>query len=237
MLNRLVNLNKNAWLLIVTVAALLSALAMVALGRISTSGMDSVIPVANQSIAASADVSPFPVIDLSRGSPSAPVVVMLCTDFQCEHCQQFALTLEPQIEQLYIATGKVYWRYKFTTGFGTESRRANLAAACAAEQGQFWQYYYLLMQQHASPRINDLPLKKLQDLAQQLGLDMDKFNDSFMSNKFADWVDRDNAEIRALGVNETPTFFINGTRKAGAKDLPELQAIIDPLLESSSKAK
>ena len=143
--------------------------------------------------------------------------------------------MEKQLEATYVDTGKVRLIYKFIIGWGEESLRADEAAASAAEQGYFWPYYFALMEQGASPTAEDLPVEKLQGLAQQLGLDMNKFNASLLSRKHEAKVRQDDAEGRALGVTGTPTLFINGIKQDGAASLKVLQDIIDPMLQKSGK--
>lgn len=181
-------------------------------------------------------IATLPSANFSKGSPNAKVIMIEYTDFQCSHCQIFALTVEKELEAAYVDTGKVLLIYKFIAGFGEESWQANLAAATAGEQGQFWPYFDLLMQLRASPSVQgDLSAEKLTALAQQLGLDMPKFSDSLLSKKYAAFIDQQDAEARALGVNSTPTFFINGIKQAGAAKLEDLQKIIDPLLAEQAK--
>ena len=186
--------------------------------------------------------SPSPIISIpsideamSKGSPNAPVTIIVYSDFQCTHCQRFALTVEKELEAAYIDTGRVRLVYKFIVGWADESLRADEAAACAAEQGQFWPYYFLLMEQHTSPTVDDLPVEKLQDLAQQLGLDMNKFNASLLSGKYEALVNQQHEEGIALGVTGTPTFFINGVKKLGAGSLEVLQDVIDPMLQKGGQ--
>jgi protein-disulfide isomerase len=187
-------------------------------------------------IATTPPVAVLPVSSLSKGSLNAPVTIIEYSDFQCAHCQEFAMTVEKELEATYINTGKARLIYKFIAGFGAESREANLAAAAAAEQGQFWPYYELLMQLRASPSVNgDITDEKLITLAAKLNLDIQKFSDSLLNSKYAAYVDKDDADGRAMGIDSTPTFFINGIKKAGAKSLQDLQNIIDPILEKLSQ--
>ena len=139
--------------------------------------------------------------------------------------------MEKELEAVYVETGKVRLVLKFITAFEKSARRANIAAACAAEQDRFWPYYYLLMLQRASPKVDDLSNEKLRGLAETLGLNMETFNNSLFYAKFAAFVDQSDADGRALGVNSTPTFFINGIKQEGAKNLTDLQKIIDPMLK------
>ncbi len=178
---------------------------------------------------------PVPISGKSKGSPNAPVTIIDYSDFQCSHCQEFALTIEKQLQTAYIDTGKVLFIYKHIIAYGEESQLAAEASEAAAEQGKFWPYYDLLMQARASTKTDDLPISKLQSLAQQVGLDMETFNASLQSHKYREKVLQEDAEGRALGVTAVPTFFINGIKKDGASSFEELQVIIDDILEKSSK--
>lgn len=237
-----------------TLAAILMAVIMVVLGRVSLPQAAGIPPSILQSSAAlpvspavpptapvqttappsstPGTVSPVPRDSLvtSKGSANAPITIIEYSDFQCGHCQQFAIMVEPELEAAYVNTGKVQVIYHFMNVYDAESQLANEAAACAAEQGQFWLYYYMLMQLRTSPTKEDLSIEVLQGLAQQWGFDMDKFNNSLLSHKFADLVKQEDAAGREQGVTGTPTFFINGIRKDGALALADLQAIIDPML-------
>jgi protein-disulfide isomerase len=128
----------------------------------------------------------------------------------------------------------VYFIFRFINLFGEDSQRINEAAACAAEQDEFWPYYYLLMQQRASPKQNDLSVEKLESLAQQLGLDMTMFKASLESGKYGAVVRQDDQEGRGSGVIGTPTFFINGTKIEGTRSLQEFRDIVDPLLQRTA---
>lgn len=164
------------------------------------------------------------------GSPVAPVKILMFSGFDCHRCHDFAMTVEKDLETQYIETGKVYLTYKFVL-FNEEYLVTDEAAACAAEQSQFWPYYNLLMQQKIPITITGLPVEKLQGLAQQLGLDMEKFNNSLLSGKYEGLIRQIDQERKNLKLTGTPTFYINGTKLTGAVTLADLQKIIDPLLE------
>ena len=179
-------------------------------------------------------VSPVSKTDIyrnSKGSPDAPVTIIEYADFQCYYCQQFAINIEPQLEKLYIATGKVRLVYRHFVIYEDESWKAAEASECASEQSQFWPYYNALMRFRASPQTEDLSVLRLESLAQQLGLDMTLFKSSLESGKYKARVIQDDAEGRALGIAGTPTFFINGVRLNGATSIQALQRIIDPILD------
>ncbi len=177
----------------------------------------------------------LPTSGNSKGAPNAPVTIVNYSDYQCGHCQQFALTTEKELERTYVATGKVRMVFKHFIVFGDESMLAAQASECAAEQGKFWPYHDLLMQIRASPNVEDLTLAKLQSVAQQVGLNMETFNKSLESGKFKAKVTEDDAEGKAAGVTGTPTFFVNGIKAVGAPPLEEFQRVIEALLGSSAR--
>lgn len=236
------------YFLAATVTGILIAVIMVIPGRTALShtfSPNSVNPSSATPILSgtTTPITPGLTIDnFSKGAFSAPVTILEYSDFQCPNCQHFAMTVGKKFDNTYVDTGKVQLTYKFMIGWGEESLRANEAAACAAEQGQYWAYYYLLMQQHASNEVDDLSVEKLQGLAQELTLDMNTFNDSLLSHKFEAYVRQDDAEGRATGVTQGPTFFIkepkqegNGIKQEGALSLDVLQRIIDPILANIVK--
>jgi protein-disulfide isomerase len=179
----------------------------------------------------------------SLGSPDAPVVLTEFAEFQCTICQAFYAGTEQEIREKLVDTGKVRFVFKHFVMYGEESMEAALASEAAAEQGKFWEYHDLLMEQRASPKEEDLSTEKLQALAEQLGLDMDKFNASFLSGKHKEQIDKEFRQGRAMGVEGTPTYFVHGgageglTRSAkGNLSFDSFKELVDALI-SESKAE
>src|SRR5919202_869771 len=75
-----------------------------------------------------------------KGSPTAPVEIIEFADYQCPFCQTFATLQMPTIDERLIQTGRLRWRYRdFPLQQHPFSRLAAHSAACADEQGKFWQ--------------------------------------------------------------------------------------------------
>lgn len=214
-----------------TLNAVIIASIFITLGWVSGSGELTPSP---PSLPSPTTSPPVVISGKSKGLPNAPVIIINYSDFQCGHCQQFTLTIEKQLETAYIDTGKVLFIYKHIIAYDEESQLAAEASEAAAEQDKFWPYHDLLMQARASTKTDDLPISKLQSLAQQVGLDMETFNASLESGKYREKVLQEDTEGRALGVTAIPTFFINGIKKDGASSFEELQIIIDDILRKSS---
>ena len=75
------------------------------------------------------------------GNANAPVEVTEFGDFECPACGHFATLTEPDIRKRYVSTGKVLWRFvDFPLTMHRNTWHASRAAACADEQGKFWEY-------------------------------------------------------------------------------------------------
>jgi len=149
------------------------------------------------------------------GSEAAPVEVVEYADFQCPHCGEFAVLQLPTIREQLIATGKVRWRLRdFPLGGFPWSRVSALAAQCAGEQGKFWPMAdTLFLTQSEWGRSSRNPSGFFRDLARGLGLDRDKYDACVASQRYAGRIEASYQEGIALGVQGTPTFFVNGRLK------------------------
>lgn len=96
------------------------------------------------------------------------------------------------------------------------------AALCADAQGKFWEYHDRLFDNQRS-----LSPEAYRKFAQELGLDQKAFGECLDSGKFRDSIARDYQAGERLGVNATPTFFINGRYLSGAQPFEAFQSILD----------
>lgn len=149
-----------------------------------------------------------PVYDISiegfpmQGSPDAPVTIVEFSDFECAYCSQ----LSPIMNQLLAVFDnklKVVFRH-FPLPVHRHAQKAHEASECAGAQGKFWEYRDLLFE-----NFDKLEKEDLIAYAQKLDLDLEKFKRDLDSGKFADRVHQDIREGRRLGVNSTPSIFVN----------------------------
>jgi len=99
---------------------------------------------------------------------------------------------------------------------------AHMAAMAAGEQGKFWEFHDKLFKNQ--PKIQR-PF--LLQYAQELGLDMKRFQHSLEVEQAKPLIDADQAEAKALGVTGTPAFFVNGRYLSGAKPFDEFAQVIN----------
>jgi protein-disulfide isomerase len=169
--------------------------------------------------AASAFPSEIQKIDVAdhprSGNPNAPVVLVEFACFECPFCAHLA----PQLEGLEARFGdKVAHYYKF---FPVRSHprgvQAALAGLAAHRQGKFWKMARLLFANRA-----DLEDADLADYAERAGLDLAKYKADIADPASMKVIEKDKLEGMRLGVEGTPTFFVNGKLFHGQADFEEI---------------
>ena len=106
------------------------------------------------------------------GDPNAPVQLIEFSDFGCGYCRRFHEEIWPVLEQEYVATGKVYWKYMpMILGIFPNAMEAAQAGECAAEQGSFTEMQDRLFAEQAMWKRSDDPMTDLEAMAGDLGLD------------------------------------------------------------------
>lgn len=169
---------------------------------------------------------------LSLGDANAPVTIDVFEDFQCPACRNFTESTEPLVIQNLVATGKaryVFHNYPFldNQSAGKESDQAANASMCANEQGKFWEMHSILFANWNGENQGTFNDRRLQAMAESIGLDMDAFNSCFSANKYEAEIQADFDLGEQMGVSGTPTVFVNGQRVGGANTVASYQEIAD----------
>jgi protein-disulfide isomerase len=176
-----------------------------------------------------------PVFDIAiddrpwRGAANAPVTIVQFTDYECPSCA----TAHPVLEELVKEFGdkvKLVSR-NYPLDQHKHAFKAAEAAEAAREQGKYWEYAAILFKNQKA-----LEVDKLKEYAGQLGLDRKIFDAALDSGKFADKVKRDLADGDKIGVDSTPTVFING-RKARDKSREALKMALEAALKDTPRRK
>ena len=156
---------------------------------------------------------------LSVGEANASATIDVFEDFQCPACQFFTESIEPLVIENLVATGKaryVFHNYPFLDGNGAgssgESDQAANAAMCANEQGKFWEMHSILYANWNGENRGAFNDRRLQAMAESIGLDTDAFNACFDANKYEAEIQADFDLGEQMGVTGTPTVFVNGVR-------------------------
>jgi protein-disulfide isomerase len=182
--------------------------------------------IADMNVDPFAEVSKKLVLDgwPSKGRPDAPITIVEFGDFQCPNCRQ----LDTLLRQLLPEFPEVRLVFK---DFPLESihpwaMTASLVGRCAYQQSAdgFWKLHDLIYdnQDHITP---DTAYDKLLDLGKDAGLDPDKLRTCVADPQTTESVRKSIAEGVSVGVNGTPTSFVNGRTVVGANE-PTLRQYI-----------
>ena len=131
-------------------------------------------------------------------------------DFQCSHCAQFAVGIGKQIKKDFVETGKIRFVFRHFPFIGEESFRAAEATECAADQNKFWEYHDTVFENWKGANEGHFSDGNLKLFASSLQLDRGAFDACFDSRKYLGKVEADLRRGEQLGVQGTPTLFLNG---------------------------
>lgn len=168
-----------------------------------------------------------------EGSPDALITIVKFSDFQCPSCKSGALTLHPLRYRYGSKLRIVYKQYPLDNACNPEIKnpmhpvacQAARIALCASKQDKFKAVYEKFFDQQPALVGNGTTT-----LAQQAGADLSSI-ETCLKEPWADQVIiRDVEEAKALGVESTPTFFVNGRQVRGAIPTSTWIKIIDRLL-------
>ncbi len=162
--------------------------------------------------------------DPDWGIEDAKLVIVEFGDFQCPYCLQ-SYPIIKRLQEEYQNQIKFIYRDFPNIAAHPDSINAALAADCAYEQNQYWPY-----QDKIFDNQNNLSLENLKLLAAQIGLNLSQFNDCLDNKKYITEIQDDMQAGLKLGVNGTPTFYINGIKVPGVIPYDTFKLIIDKSL-------
>ena len=159
--------------------------------------------------------------DHIRGNTNAPITIVEYSDLECPFCKTFHATMK----QTLIEYGdQVRWIFKH---FPLDQRHPKAdkeaeAAECAHEQGKFWEFHDQIYQNQGR-----MGAALYTEIAQKLGLDMDKFNSCVETGKYRAEIQEDFSQGSQAGISGTPGFLINGIPLIGAHPFQNFQQVIE----------
>lgn len=170
--------------------------------------------------------------DHIKGSKEAKVLIFEYADFQCPACAEASNLMSKLVDKY---EGKVALIYRHFPLPGHNNAKAAAAAAEAAgKQGKFWEMNKALYSnQFAWTNETTNRDQLFADYANEIGLDMDKYNTDIKSDQIAQKIKFDTALAKLENVNETPTFIIDGEKISS--DLWSNQTELYKLIDSKLK--
>ncbi len=157
-----------------------------------------------------------PVRDHVFGPMDAPYEIVEYGDFQCPFCSKASGVIQEVKEQLGDELRYV-WRHAPLVDQHPNALAGAEAAEAAGLQGYFWEYERGLFADQENQRPSDIVR-----LAENLGLDVPRFERDLQSAAVAARVRDDILDAEAMRIDSVPTFFINGRRHVGPYDARSL---------------
>lgn len=164
-----------------------------------------------------------------RGPADAPIQMVEFSDFECPACRY----AEGPLRQIFtIYAGKLHFVFKdFPLRMHPWAKPAAAAAECAGRQGKFWEYHDRLYD-NQDQWTNDKADDFLAGYAKDLKLDLPAWRACLKDPSVAASYEKDIKDGDDAWVGSTPTFFINGRRFVGGKQLSELGTLyMDSILK------
>ncbi|KZL29316.1 DsbA family protein [Pseudovibrio sp. WM33] len=167
-----------------------------------------------------------PLGDKVIGKADAPVTVIEYASLTCGHCANFHNTTYKELKKKYIDTGKVRFIFR-EFPLDTVAAAGFMLARCAPED-KYFDIMSLMFEQQRSWAFTNDPYSALLNMGKQLGFTEEAVKACLTNQEILDGV----TEVRdygsdTLGVDSTPTFFINGEKVSGALSLEEFSKYVD----------
>jgi len=164
------------------------------------------------------------------GDKNAKVTLVEFGDYQCPFCASLNPTLEKIVND-YKGNKDFNFVYRdFPLPQHQFAKLSAEAALSAGDQGKYWEMHNLIYDNQNTWVGTSSPMDIFTGYAQNLGLDVNKFQTAVKANQFQDQIRDDLDDAAALGVNSTPTLYLNG-EKISATNYDGLKALIDEALK------
>jgi protein-disulfide isomerase len=163
--------------------------------------------------------------DVVFGDLNAPITIIEYSSFNCYHCIKMHKNIMKKLEDEYIDTNKVKFVHRAIVNQRTIF--AKMLQHCINKKDSL-KLTSDLFNTSGEWTYSENILEQLQILYSKYGMDKDNFDKCIENKKLGQSIiDNQNLSVRALGINSTPTFFINNERFVGSRSFNEIKNIID----------
>lgn len=187
-------------------------------------------PVNGTKLASAGEIT---ATDNSRGPADAPVTLIEYSDFQCPACETYYYFVKRLLDE---ASTTVRFAYRhFPLQQHANAIPASLASLAAGVQGKFWEMYDLLFTNHTDWTELSDPTDIFMGYAMKIGLNVDQFKNDMASSTLRNKIQADEDGGIKIGINATPTFFVNGQAITNPPTYEAFKTIIETAAQGSSK--
>lgn len=142
------------------------------------------------------------------GSKNAQIQIIMFIDFECPSCQKAYQPFKEATEKFGDIINITFKHFPLESIHPNALAAAN-AAACAAEQNKFWEYYDMLFTQKKLEKTN------FKSYAQKLGLNTASFDSCLETEKYRENIETDMLDGASIGIRATPTYIVNNIKIEG----------------------
>jgi len=175
----------------------------------------------------------------SFGTAGAPVVIVEFSDFECPMCKEEAKVLRQNLTAAYPKEVRFYFKNFPLEQLHPWAKPAAIAGQCVFRQNPkaFWEYHDWIFEHQADITAENLKDKVLEFAQSTKDVDGMQLGRCLESKATESEVDASIALGKSLGINATPTLFINGRRLVGNIPWQNLQQIINLELNYQKSAQ
>ena len=167
------------------------------------------------------------------GDKDASVTIIEYSDFQCPACQMYYYVVDRIMASSTVPVRLVYRHFPLTQH--PNAIPAALASESAGEQGKFWEMYKLLFENHTDWTELADPNPIFLGYAGKIGLNLEKFKTDLASSTLKKKITDSADEGFKIGINSTPTFFLNGKVIDNPQGYEAFKTLIETTAKQSSK--
>ena len=168
----------------------------------------------------------------SFGEPGAPVVIVMFSDFQCSYCKEEAKIIRQNVASTFPTQVRVYFKDFPLEPIHPWAKPAAIAGRCVFRQkpAAFWDFHDWMFEHQGEINLENLK-EKVTEWAKTKAIEPIQFAACIDNKTTEAEITKSQAEGRMLGINSTPTLFVNGRRLVGNLPWPQLKQIIDHEIE------
>lgn len=179
------------------------------------------------------DVLEIQETDWVKGGDSATVTLVEYADFQCPACGAYYPLVKKMGEEYHDSLRIVARNFPLSSHRNAEP--AARAAEAAGLQGKYWEMHDKLFEQQLEWSNLSNPVEKFVEYGEQIGLDLEKFQQDINSSSVQQKINNDVAGANLLRVNSTPTFFLNGEKIPNPQSEEQFKTLIDAAILTSKQ--
>jgi protein-disulfide isomerase len=172
-------------------------------------------------------------LDNVEGNAKSKVVIVEYSDFECPACRSYYAVMKQLMVEFGGQVAFVYRNFPLTE-IHINAEFAARAAQAAGKQGKFWEMHDLLFEKQDEWDNAANPETFFESYAKLVGISVDQFRTDWASKEVINFVRAQRANAIKLGLQGTPSFFINGKQIQNPASVEDFRVIIKEAIKSKS---